>query len=188
MRLKSKKLILHFYTSYKCECVNSDWIGKNCDIENPCLSSPCAYDTKCTLTSAYSFECKPIKTEFKKPETDSSANNNNINKNNIVESVNKNESLDLCIINICQNDAVCIVDRIRNGMKCKCKPNYTGIFCENPLLKSHEDYLIPAICDSTQSPKRVSLSNAFSQDSYYLIQGNIYFIKKKQKKNLNIYL
>jgi hypothetical protein len=151
--------------SYSCLCNTEIWLGKNCDTPNPCLSNPCE-NGKCTIILPNSYVCNYNQKSSKQPIFMSPE---------FEDSTFENKTNNLCEINICLNGAHCLIDKIKQGMKCICSQGYTGIFCEKNKVNEKKTTIIPAICDSNfkneSSNISFAMSTSYKENSFYLIQS-----------------
>lgn len=163
---------------YICNC-KFGYLGRNCEIMNHCLidSNICKNEGLCQM-----IDNKPTckcKQGFEPPYCEKPTNFLKITTS----------SNGLCGMNVCKNGGTCVHAFLNDnnliGMKCLCKSNYSGIFCDKDIsLEVHKveklrSISIPSICLSTnrtlinnEAPIRM-VKLLHSNNSYYLIQNDL---------------
>ncbi|CAF3387595.1 unnamed protein product [Rotaria sp. Silwood1] len=141
---------LNSYGSYLCFC-NSGFYGTNCEIYEPCRSTPCINGGTCVSTGNYPFwQCIcPILYIGSRCEIISLGCSSNpcrtgtcISLSNgtyqclcpsLMTGINCDIPLLPCSSNPCLNNATCLTLSLTN-YTCICPPLYTGLQCSVPIL------------------------------------------------------
>ncbi|GFR18023.1 hypothetical protein TNCT_641342 [Trichonephila clavata] len=148
-------------SSYNCHCPRG-YVGKTCEIKDPCMKNPCKNGGRCTFdTSSYNCVCSHGyvgKTcEIKDPCTENPCKNGGICEISLhsfkcvcrASYSGPTCEEDSCTDNPCLNGGICELDG--DYFKCNCMHPFSGKFCDTEIASK-------VITTSTGSPTKFSTS------------------------------
>ncbi|GFR18024.1 hypothetical protein TNCT_641341 [Trichonephila clavata] len=133
-------------SSYNCHCPRG-YVGKTCEIKDPCMKNPCKNGGRCTFdTSSYNCVCSHGyvgKTcEIKDPCTENPCKNGGICEISLhsfkcvcrASYSGPTCEEDSCTDNPCLNGGICELDG--DYFKCNCMHPFSGKFCDTESVKT----------------------------------------------------